>query len=898
MKHFIRYILATAMLLLCSIGAMADGAATISKLIDGNDAGTKNPGEVTYSDGTITVTPAEGYYLTAEDLKVSKLIDGGEAQTRTTGYNVPVTITATNETADPSGTTIYTFTITDAKHDYEIVANFHTKMSLEKATIAVPETPVYYSGEAQKPEATVTIGETTLKLGTDYTIAYTDSIDAGTGHITITGIRKYTGTATHDYTISKAIVTFQFQDADKAEVTAIDDVDYGATDFEPTLAIEPASFTDVIFSFSSDDGEVIDIDSATGKITTKGIGRVTVTVTPKEESYANYEVADVSASYSFKVLPTISFSEKAYTAKYGEDFTSPTAIVAPVGTAIAYSSSATDVATVDEASGAVTFLKAGEATIKATIPANTTIGYEAIVTSYTLTISKGNAALTYTAETAYAEAGKDFTAPTLTNPNKVTVAYSSTNETIATIDNTGKVSALAEGETTIWAKFAGNDAFEKDSASYVLIVNKAQGEGYPLWIGDTQVTSDNKSDVLKNGTSSKAGSFIFDSDENTLIITNDTTKLVIESRLSELTIFLNDLSKLERIFFNNMGNTANTGKLTFTSYKNIPGKVSLSTTHVNGVISGFSSVSFDEGTNTFLIEPEDGVYEGGKLLKAEGGAVADVATVGQYIKPLVEDKSVEFKDNDFVTTDASGNTVDRDLSNTTINDVLFVLIQSNANDDDNDGYDTEEHGVALVSTLTDEKVDEIAKNVENGKYLPGGSDFANDYKGGTVFMVPDGKGYIEVEAKSNPGYEFHLKIGTAKPEVINNPVKAVTRIAYDVKKTEYIYLYQVATGSAGTRIGKRDKAHGTIFSVHVSALDVESPNPLASSKSAFPTSLAPAVTTGTEPEPTPTPDPPSAIKDVNVDESSDKWFGLDGQQIDKPTKKGLYIRNGKKVIIR
>ena len=35
-----------------------------------------------------------------------------------------------------------------------------------------------------------------------------------------------------------------------------------------------------------------------------------------------------------------------------------------------------------------------------------------------------------------------------------------------------------------------------------------------------------------------------------------------------------------------------------------------------------------------------------------------------------------------------------------------------------------------------------------------------------------------------------------------------------------------------------------------------------------------------------------------MDNASDQWYTMSGQRIDKPTKKGLYIHNGKKVIIK
>ena len=40
------------------------------------------------------------------------------------------------------------------------------------------------------------------------------------------------------------------------------------------------------------------------------------------------------------------------------------------------------------------------------------------------------------------------------------------------------------------------------------------------------------------------------------------------------------------------------------------------------------------------------------------------------------------------------------------------------------------------------------------------------------------------------------------------------------------------------------------------------------------------------------------INAVEADNSTDKWYDLNGKRINEPTHKGLYIRNGKKVVIK
>ncbi|MBR0527164.1 MAG: DUF4859 domain-containing protein [Prevotella sp.] len=79
-------------------------------------------------------------------------------------------------------------------------------------------------------------------------------------------------------------------------------------------------------------------------------------------------------------------------------------------------------------------------------------------------------------ETAFeVEEGSDFTAPTLNNPNNVTVTYTSSDAAVAQVDeNTGAVTIGAPGTTTITASFAGNDEYLPASASYTITVIEKQ----------------------------------------------------------------------------------------------------------------------------------------------------------------------------------------------------------------------------------------------------------------------------------------------------------------------------------------------------------------------------------------------------------------------------------------
>lgn len=71
--------------------------------------------------------------------------------------------------------------------------------------------------------------------------------------------------------------------------------------------------------------------------------------------------------------------------------------------------------------------------------------------------------------------GETFTAPTLGHVDGFngTITYSSSKPAVATVDeNTGEVTIVANGTTTITASFEGNDDYEEDEAIYTITVNK------------------------------------------------------------------------------------------------------------------------------------------------------------------------------------------------------------------------------------------------------------------------------------------------------------------------------------------------------------------------------------------------------------------------------------------
>ena len=84
---------------------------------------------------------------------------------------------------------------------------------------------------------------------------------------------------------------------------------------------------------------------------------------------------------------------------------------------------------------------------------------------------KQDVTLSFPQSSYTANLGESFTAPTLSKSADVAVSYSSSKETVATVDaTTGAVSIVGAGVTTITASFAGDNTYNSASAQYSLTV--------------------------------------------------------------------------------------------------------------------------------------------------------------------------------------------------------------------------------------------------------------------------------------------------------------------------------------------------------------------------------------------------------------------------------------------
>lgn len=201
-----------ALLLLSATAAFAEGTVTIVKQLNGT--ANESAGTVEYvvnqsnNQCQLTISPAEGNYITAEYITVEKLVSGNLAQSRRApGLSEAIEVTATDATANASGTTTYTFQMPSSSYDVEVTANFQSRLSISDAAITLAETTFSYNGEAKEPAVSSVVLYGATLATTDYAVSYSNNTNAGTATVTVTGQGKYTDEATTEFTIGKAALS-------------------------------------------------------------------------------------------------------------------------------------------------------------------------------------------------------------------------------------------------------------------------------------------------------------------------------------------------------------------------------------------------------------------------------------------------------------------------------------------------------------------------------------------------------------------------------------------------------------------------------------------------------------------------------------------------------------------
>ena len=263
----------------------------------------------------------------------------------------------------------------EATAEFSIVKkNINTTMVIEGIS------DYTYNGIAiEQKDLVIKDGDTKLSKNFDYTLEYSDNINAGEVTITIKPV------SSSNYTFDSVEKKFTIEQAEMLEkFVSLEKNSYRYTGFEIKPAVTLKDTNRNAYLSEILDYEVSYADNKeignNAKVIIKGTGNYKGTITK------TFSIVD-------KEPQVINFANSDVTKNYGDSSFTITANHTTGNGTVKYTSSNTDVATVNETTGLVTIKKAGTTEIKAT--ASATADYAQAEATYTLTVQKKD--ITYTA---------------------------------------------------------------------------------------------------------------------------------------------------------------------------------------------------------------------------------------------------------------------------------------------------------------------------------------------------------------------------------------------------------------------------------------------------------------------------------------------------------------------
>ena len=838
------------------------------------------------ADPTLTFSPTTATIIFGKEAEFVKptltTTPEGLAVTYASSNTNVATIVAASGDITPvaASTEAITITASFAGNDNYKAKDATYALTVTKGTAVVTKAPTVkenltYTGEAQQliVAGMSNTGSMLYKLGADGT--YSADIPTGTEAKEYAVYYKAAGNGNYNESAEGGPVLVTI--GKKGGTISYNTVSVNKT-FGDAAFINPLTKTgDGTVSYATSNKAVATVDAASGKVKITGAGSTTITATVTDG--ANYTYATKTASYTVTVgAASMNVTANGYTGTYDEAAHGIT-VNAPADATVKYGTKAGKY----NLDASPTYTNAGTYTVYYQV---TKANYNAVTGSKKVTIRKAAGSISYAKTTVSKTIGDADFANSLTKTGDGVVTYSSSNTAIATVDATsGEVTLKGIGSATITATVADgtNYTYATKTVSYTLNV-ASNAKKFNLWINKIQVTEDNMNNIL-GGTRKSLQYF---PDLNKLFITNNTTPVRIECK-SGLTIYLAPKSnnKVKEIVCNNA--TSEQAPLVITTDGNFPGRLELATSGDN-VIEGFDALILEE--NLSILEADDEVqYSNGKL-------ATTAATIGIVIDPIVEEQVEDFGDPNF---GKNPDGTENDLENYVYDDRVLLTLK-NTQEDGGDGIDDSGTKCIVINNQTYE--DDIDKMTLED-YTPGTPAFAEIFTGITV-LVPGGEGWIVIDGETHDGFLIKLRslFSNELKGQMTSEIRSKLAFYYTFSKPTFVGIYNggKANSSAREKVirpGKKKVSHIKVFNVNVSPKKVQAANPAGAASGGDYTGVVPTIG---QDENNPT-EIESGIKDIerstlNVEHSADKWYNLNGQQINEPTKAGLYIYNGKKVFVK
>ena len=154
--------------------------------------------------------------------------------------------------------------------------------------------------------------------------------------------------------------------------------------------------------------------------------------------------------------------------------------------------------------------------------------------------------------------------------------------------------------------------------------------------------------------------------------------------------------------------------------------------------------------------------------------------------------------------------------------------------------------------------------IGNGE--PGSEEVRDNFNG--IILKVNGKGTITIDSRVfGSKIRLAVRIGDGTPTYASENSRWQTYVTYNVTEETYVYIYAVGPGSLLRAQDNRAPEVGddalVIYGITV------------------------------------TPDDAEAINDIELGSNNDnQWYDINGRAVAAPKSKGIYIRNGKKVMVK
>ena len=465
-----------------------------------------------------------------------------------------------------------------------------------------------------------------------------------------------------------------------------------------------------------------------------------------------------------------------------------------------------------------------------------------------------------------------FTNPLTIQGDGTVDHYDSSDPTVATVDAAGQVTIVGVGQTTITATMKDGTFYRypTPTAQYTLTIVPAtmtvtasgyndRYDGQPHGIS---VTAPNGATIMygtTDGTYNLNASPTY-TDAGTYTVYYQVTKpnFITVTGSETVTITKADvtLKYVDYMFTAKIGETFNPPYLTLTP-ANLPVTYSSSDAEI-------AAVNPQTGEVVLVSPGEVQIYATFAGDNNYNSAVDFYyLTVQQRdIDPIDEDVVYVMDDEHFLYTDENGNKKERKLDNTVIWDILFTL-DIEGDPSESDGYDETEKCIVLNHPLSDRQM----YGVLSMGLEPGSKEYAGEYFGLT-FKVPAGTGQIIIDSRTDGEHWMKVQIGDLAPVLFNHSDRDKDYIRYDCDKETWVHVYNGGLVDNARMMSpnlraKKQKGQVRIYSIT-----------RKSSQAA-------------------------GIEHINIDEfENGNWYDLQGNKITMPHKKGIYIWQGQKVVVR